>query len=121
MATAQIDAYLAALPAEQRAALQGLRETIALAAPEAVEAISYGMPAFRHRGRVLVWYLAARRHCSLFPTAATIDAYRAELANFAVAKGTIRFTPDRPLPADLVTRLVRDRVAQVDAAATRRR
>ncbi len=79
------------------------------------------MPAFRYRGRVLVWYLGAKRHCSLFPTAAIIDTYRAELADFAVAKGTIRFTPDRPLPTDLVTRLVRDRVAQVDAAATRRR
>ena len=113
VARAWIDAYLAALPADQRAVLQSLRETIAAAAPEAVEAISYGMPAFRYRGRGLVWYLAAKAHCSLFPTAATIDAHRAELADFSLSKGTIRFTPAHPLPKDLVATLVRDRMAQI--------
>ena len=119
-ATVWIDAYLAALPADQRAALQSLRETIAAAAPEAVEAVSYGLPAFRYRGRPLVWYLAAKNHCSLFPRAAVIDAHRAELADFDLAKGTIRFTPDHPLPKDLVTGMVRDCVAQVNAAAARK-
>jgi uncharacterized protein YdhG (YjbR/CyaY superfamily) len=121
VANAWIDAYLATLPAEQRVALQSLRETISAAAPEAVEAISYGLPAFRYRGRPLVWYLAAKAHCSLFPTAAVIDAHRAELAGFDLAKGTIRFTPDHPLPMDLVARLVRDRMAQINAAAARKR
>ncbi len=116
-ATAWIDAYLAALPADQRAALQRVRETIAAAAPEAVEAISYRMPAFRYRGRPLMWYLAAKKHCSLFPRAAVIEAHRAELAGFAVATGTIRFTPDHPLPKDLLERLVRDCMARMDAAA----
>ena len=113
--TAWINAYLAALPDRQRAALQHLHETIAEAVPEAVEAISYGMPAFRYRGRVLIWYLAAKNHCSLFPTGAAIDAHRDELAGFDVSKGTIRFTPDHPLPMDLVARLVRSRIAQLDA------
>lgn len=121
VANAWIDAYLAALPADQRAALQSVRETIAAAAPEAVEAISYGMPAFRYRSRLLVWYLAAKAHCSLFPTAAAIDAHRAELADFDLAKGTIRFTPDHPLPKDLVARLVRDRMAQMNADAARKK
>lgn len=116
-ASAWIDAYLASLPAGQRAALQDLRETIAGAAPMAVEAISYGIPAFRYRGRPLVWYVAAKAHCSFFPTAEVIDAHRAELAGFGLSKGTIRFTPDRPLPKDLVATIVRDRVTQLDAEA----
>jgi uncharacterized protein YdhG (YjbR/CyaY superfamily) len=116
-ATAQIDTTLAALPADQRVALQSLRETIAAAAPEAVEAISYGVPAFRYKGRPLVAYSAAKAHCSFFPMAPSIiDANRAELAGFATAKGTIRFTPAKPIPADLVARMVRGRIAELDGS-----
>ncbi len=115
-ATAQIDATLAALPAGQRAALQALRETIAAAAPGAAETISYGMPAFRYRGRALVSYAAFKAHCSFFPmSAGLIEAHRDELAGYAMAKGTLRFTPEHPLPNDLVARIVRERMAQIDA------
>jgi len=115
-ATAQIDATLGALPADQRAALQTLRQTIAAAAPEAEEAISYGMPAFRYHGRSLVSYAPFKAHCSFFPmSAALIEAHRDELAGFATAKGTLRFTPEHPLPNDLVERMVRERMAQIDA------
>jgi uncharacterized protein YdhG (YjbR/CyaY superfamily) len=115
-ATEQIDAALAALPADQRMALQTLRETIAAAAPEAEEAISYGMPAFRYRGRALVSYAAFKAHCSLFPmNAALIEAHRDELSAFATAKGTLRFTPKHPLPRDLVELIVRERMALTDA------
>ncbi len=109
-----IDGYLAGLPLAQRAALQELRDTVAGAAPAAVEAISYGMPAFRYHDRALVWYMAAKAHCSLFPTAAVIKAHEEALAGFALAKGTIRFTPDHPLPKDLVASIVRDRMARID-------
>jgi uncharacterized protein YdhG (YjbR/CyaY superfamily) len=71
-ATAQIDAYLATLPEDKRAALQALRGTISAAAPEAVETISYGMPAFRYHGRALVAYLAAKAHGSLFPMSGAV-------------------------------------------------
>lgn len=114
-ATAQIEETLAALPARQRAALQALRETIAAAAPEAAETISYGMPAFRYHGRSLVSYAAFKAHCSFFPmSSALIEAHRDELAGFATAKGTLRFTPEHPLPNDLVERIVRERMAQID-------
>jgi uncharacterized protein YdhG (YjbR/CyaY superfamily) len=117
-ATARIDAELAALPDDKRAALAALRRTIQAAAPEAVEAISYGLPAFRYHGRPLVAYLGAKAHCSLFPmSGAVIDAHRDELATYATAKGTIRFTPDRPLPDTLVTTIVRARMAEIDAKA----
>ena len=117
-ATTWIDASLAALPADQRALLAELRHTIAAAAPEAVETISYGMPAFRYRGRALVSYSAFKDHCSFFPmSGAVTEAHKTELDGFVFAKGTIRFTPTHPLPAELVRAMVRDRVAQIDAAA----
>ena len=115
-ATARIEAILAALPEDQRAALGALRSTIAAAAPEAIEAISYGTPAFRYRGRPLVSYGAATAHCSFFPMAPEVlDRYRERLAGFDLAKGTVRFTPDRPIPADVVAAIVRDRIAGLDA------
>lgn len=114
-ATERIDAILEALPADQRTALQSLRETIATAAPEAVEAISYGAPAFRYKGRPLVAYAAAKAHCSLFPMGPSmIEAHRDELAGFDTAKGTIRFAPTRPIPADLVISIVQGRIAEID-------
>lgn len=121
-ATAWIDAYLGDLPADQRTALQELRDQIAAAAPEAVETISYGLPAFRYGGRPLVSYHAAKAHCSLFPMGPGImEAHAAELAGFDHSKGTIRFTPDHRLPPELVAAIVRERVVQVDAARARPR
>ena len=96
--------------------MQVLRQTIAAAAPEAVETISYGMPAFRYHGRALVSYSAFKKHCSLFPmSAALIESYGDDLADFATAKGTLRFTPEHQLPVAIVERIVRDRMAQIDS------
>ncbi len=120
-ASAWIDDYLAGLPEDQGAALQALRATIAHAAPDAVEAISYRIPAFRYRGQVLAWYHATKRHCSFFPTAEPIERHRAELAGFSVAKGTVRFTPDHPIPTDLVARMISHRMATIDADVDRKR
>lgn len=115
-ATAQIDAILAALPAAQRAAMQALRHTIAAAAPDAEETISYGMPAFRYHRRILVYYSAFMAHCSLFPgSGAVIEAHRRELEGFVTSKGTVQFTPDHPLPKDLVERIVRTKMSEIDA------
>ena len=120
-AKAQIDAELAALPEGMRAAMDALRRTIQVAAPDAVEAISYGAPAFRYRDRPLVAYRAARSHCSFFPMSpAVIEAHRTELTGYETAKGTIRFTPERPIPDALVRAIVRDRMAEIDAAASRK-
>ena len=119
--TAQIDTILAGLPADQRAALQSLRETIAATAPGAEEVISYGMPAFQYRGRSLVSYAAFKAHCSFFPMSAElIERLGDELAGFATSKGTLRFTPEHPIPRHLVERIVRERMAQVDIRAAAR-
>jgi uncharacterized protein YdhG (YjbR/CyaY superfamily) len=118
-ATARIDAYLATLPDDMRDALQNLRWTIQAAAPDAIEAISYGAPAFEYRGRPLVAYRAAKAHCAFYPmNPAVIDAHWDELRAYEAAKGTIRFTPEAPLPDTLVTKLVHARVADVDANST---
>ncbi|MCI0347370.1 MAG: DUF1801 domain-containing protein [Chloroflexi bacterium] len=116
----EIDAYLAPLPADQRAALQHLRETIAAAAPEAEESISYAMPAFRYRGRPVVTFLAAKKHLSLFPMGYHTELEK-ELEPFKALKGTLHFTPEAPIPDDLVTRLVKGRIAELDARPVARR
>jgi uncharacterized protein YdhG (YjbR/CyaY superfamily) len=116
-ATAWIDAYLADQPVDKRAALQTLRETIAAAAPNAEETVSYQLPAFRYRGKALVWYHAAKAYCSFFPTIEPIEAHRAELADFETSKGTIKFKPEKPIPPEVVRKIVAYRIGQIDAAA----
>jgi uncharacterized protein YdhG (YjbR/CyaY superfamily) len=120
--SAEIDDFLAGLPADVRTALDTLRVMIATAAPEAIEAISYGVPAFKYRGRPLVSLSAGRtpkRVCSFYvQSPAVMDAHRDELAAYDTSKGTIHFAPDAPLPQELVTRLVRVRMAETDAHGT---
>lgn len=119
--TVDVDAYIAAVPPERRRALEDLRSAIRTAAPTAVEAISYKMPAFRTHGRFLVSYAEFKRHYSLFPASdAVVAALGADLAPYLAGKGTIRFPADAPIPTDLVQRIVRVRVAENDAAASRR-
>jgi uncharacterized protein YdhG (YjbR/CyaY superfamily) len=107
-----VDEYLARVPPGFRASLQQLRKTIKAAAPEADEVISYQIPAFRLNG-ILVYYAAFKDHCSFFVGSSKVRSeFSAELKQFETGKGTARFTPDRPLPADLVTRIVKARVAE---------
>ena len=110
-----IDEYLAQLPADKRAALQWLRRYIKAAAPGAEECISYGIPAFRLDGRLLVHFGAAARHCSFYP-GTVVESFRRDLEAYDISKGTIRFPPDDPLPAGLVKRIVRAQVARLRAS-----
>jgi uncharacterized protein YdhG (YjbR/CyaY superfamily) len=114
-----VDEYLAGVPEPARGTLNKIRAAIRSAVPpEATEAISYGMPAFKHKG-VLVWFAAFSNHCSLFPTAAVIEAFKNELKSFSTSKGTIHFPTDKPLPTALVKKLVKARVAQIDSKKRR--
>ena len=114
-ASAHIDAYLTTLPVDQAAVLGVLRRTIARAAPDAVEAISYGAPAFRYRGRPLVGYAGYKDHASLFPMGSEVlDALGDQVADHRTAKGTLQFTVERPLPEALVVEIVRRRMAMID-------
>ena len=120
-----IDDYLATVSPDKRAALEKLRRTIRATVPRAEECISYGVPAFRLDGKVLVWFAAAAHHCSFFP-GAVLEEYADELEDFETSKGTVRFQPDHLLPAALVRKLVKARIAKTGAgrpkaAAGRRR
>ncbi len=122
-----IDEYLATLSDDKRAALQGLREAIRAAAPRTEECISYQLPAFRLDGKMLVWFGATEKHCAFYPGAVVQD-HEDELGDYDTSKGTIRFQADNPLPASLVRKLVKARIAQgaarkrpaKDSAARRR-
>lgn len=114
-----VDEYLAALPPDKRAALQWLRARIKAAAPGAEECISYGIPAFRLNGRLLVGFGAAKTHCSFYP-GAMVQSLGADLDGYDTSKGTIRFQADRPLPASLVRKIVKVRAAERAARRSRR-
>src|SRR4029077_17958568 len=114
-----IDEYLAGVPEPARGTLNKIRGAIRSAAPpEATETISYRIPAFKHKG-VLVWFAAFSDHCSLFPTASVIEAFKSELKGFTTSKGPIQFPIDKPLPFALIRKMVKLRVAQVESKKRR--
>jgi len=108
-----IDEYLADVPEPARGTLQKIRAAIRSAVPrEATEAITYRIPTFKYNGG-LVAFAAFSNHCSLFPMSyAVIGAFKKELKGFEVSKGTIRFPVDKPLPATLVKKIVKARIAE---------
>ncbi len=117
-----IDEYLAPLSSQKRAALERLRRAIRSAAPKAEECISYQIPAFRLGGRLLVAFGAAANHCAFYPGSFPVETHKDELKAYDTSKGTVRFRPDSPLPATLVRKLVKTRIAEhASRQPTRRR
>ena len=111
--------YLAGVPEPARSTLNKIRAAIRSAVPpEATETISYRIPAFKHK-RVLVWFAAFSNHCSLFPTASVVEAYKKELKGFSTSKGTIHFPTDKPVPTALIKKLVKARVKQNESKKRR--
>lgn len=110
-AAKDVDSWMARLAPEQRAALEKLRAQILAAAPGAEETISYGMPTFVLHGH-LVAFGAFKKHLSFFPMSSSLIAQHAEAAAFATSSGTLQFQPDKPIPAALVKKLVKARIAQ---------
>ena len=107
-----IDEYLVGLSDDKRSALEDLRRTIRAVAPDAEECISYQMPAFRRNG-MLVGFGATARHCAFYlMSSSTLEAHRDELRDYDTSTGTIRFQPDKPLPAALVRKLEQARIAE---------
>jgi uncharacterized protein YdhG (YjbR/CyaY superfamily) len=108
-----IDEYLAGVPEPARTTLSKVRAVIRSVVPkEAAEAISYGIPTFKYQGS-LVAFAAFKNHCSLFPMSkAVIEAFKNELKGYETSKGTIHFPLDRPLPAALLKKMVKMRMAQ---------
>src|SRR5262245_28496567 len=108
-----IDEYLAGVDADQRAALEKLRKTIRAIVPKAEECISYQLPAFRLDGKPLVAFGAGANHCAFYPmSSTTVAALKDDLEGYDTSKGTVRFAADKPLPAALVRKLVKARIAE---------
>ncbi len=106
-----IDEYIATFPKDVQDILEKLRLTIRKAAPDAKETISYQMPAFKLNGN-LVYFAAWKTHIGLYPTSSATEAFKKELAPCEVSKGTVRFPLDKPIPFDLVTKIVTYRVKE---------
>lgn len=106
-----VDEYIATFPDEIQAILQEIRETIKAAAPDATEKISYQMPTFALKGN-LVHFAAFKNHIGFYPTPSGVEAFKDELARYESAKGSIQFPLTEPMPLDLITRIVKMRVAE---------
>ena len=107
-----VDEYLARVPEPARTTLNKIRAVVRSVVPaEATEAISYGVPSFKYKGP-LIWYAAFSNHCSLFPTSSVIERFKNELKAYPTSKGTIQFPVDKPLPAVLLKKLVKARLAE---------
>jgi uncharacterized protein YdhG (YjbR/CyaY superfamily) len=114
-APATIDEYLEKIPPLAQDTLARMRAAIRSASPrDAVETISYGIPAFRTSKGVLVWFAAFPSHYSLFPTARVIEAFKSELKGLSTSKGTIHFPSDKPLPIPLIKKIVKARAEQLE-------
>ena len=106
-----IDEYIESFPKDIQATLRELRQAIREAAPQAEEAISYQMPAFKQNG-ILVYFAAFKTHIGFFPTPSGIEVFKKKLSTYETSKGTIRFPIDKPLPLELVKEIVRFRVKE---------
>jgi len=111
-----VDEYISTFPPTTKKALNQIRSVIQKAAPTAEEIISYNIPAFKLDG-MLVWYAGYKEHIGLYPRPDAITVFKKELTSYKLSKGTIQFPLDQPLPVGLITRIVKYRIAENQAAA----
>jgi uncharacterized protein YdhG (YjbR/CyaY superfamily) len=107
-----IDEYIETFPQEVRVILERIRQTIRESAPEAIETISYQMPTFKLNGKNLVHFAAWRRHIGFYPTPSATEAFRKELSPYKAAKGSVQFPLNKPIPYDLIEKIVLFRVEE---------
>lgn len=108
-----VDVYLSELPKSQRVELERIRKIVRKYYPDAKEAISYGMPAFKYNGKYLVAYWGFKDHMGLFPTDGPLEALKSKLTAYTTTKGMIQFTAKNPLPETLVAELLQNRVETI--------
>ena len=110
-----IDEYIAGFPPETQAVLEEMRSLIRAGAPDATETMSYAIPTFDLYGKHLVHFAGFERHIGFYPTPSGIERFKPELASYKSAKGSVQFPLDKPLPADLIRRIVDFRVQELRA------
>ncbi len=114
-ATKKVNAILAAAPKGHRAALQRIREVVRATVPDAIEAISYGLPAFKYKGKPLAGYASYKDHCSYFPMSGkVITKLKKGLTAFRASKGAIHFQPDHPITIPVLKKLLQARLQEID-------
>jgi uncharacterized protein YdhG (YjbR/CyaY superfamily) len=106
-----IDEYIATFPKNIQRILQELRQAIRDSAPKAEEAISYQIPTFKLNGN-LVYFAAFKNHIGFYPTSSGIEAFKGKLSPYEVSKGTVRFPINKPIPLDLIRKIVSYRVKE---------
>ncbi len=106
-----IDEYIAEFPTDVQTIMQKLRQVIKQSAPQAEERISYGMPGFYQRG-MLVWFGGHKNHIGFYPTGEGVEAFKQELAGYKMSKGAVQLPLDKPIPYDLITKIVKHRVEE---------
>lgn len=111
-----IDDYLKNVAEPQKGELERVRNIVSKTVPEAEEAISYGMPGFKYKGKYLITFAAFKDHLSVFPGSNPTEAVSKKLADFKQSKGTIQFTIENPLPESIIVELVKIRVGDIDKA-----
>ena len=109
--TTNVDEYIASFPKEVKSKMQQLRKTIKAAAPKAEEVISYNMPGYKYLG-MLVYFAAFKNHIGFYPGAGGVVEFEKKLSTFKSAKGSVQFPHDRPIPFDVISRIVKFRVKQ---------
>jgi uncharacterized protein YdhG (YjbR/CyaY superfamily) len=107
-----IDEYIKAFPEDVQIILEKIRQTVQKAAPESVETISYQMPAFKLNGRILIYFAAWKEHIGLYPTPSGTEAFKKELSQYKVAKGSVQFPLDKPIPYALIGKIVKFRSSE---------
>ncbi len=108
-----IDEYIAGFPKEVQAILEQVRATIRKVAPDAEEAISYGIPTFRLHKTYLVYFAGFKNHIGFYATPTSHEAFQEELSVFKQGKGSVQFPLDKPMPLDLIARIVQFRIGQI--------
>ena len=112
-----VEAYISSQSADVQSKLQQLRAIIKKAAPDAIESISYGMPAYKYLGKPLVYFSACKNHIGFYALPKAVETFKEQLANYDYSKGTVRFPLDKPLPVKLIKNIVRMRVTENKALA----
>ncbi|MDR2566308.1 MAG: DUF1801 domain-containing protein [Bifidobacteriaceae bacterium] len=115
-APASVDEYLAAFSGERRAILERVRLTVARAAPDAVEAISYGMPTFK-QGRAVMHFAAMKNHLGVYPMPSAVAAFAGRLSEYKTSKGAVQFPWDKPIPFELIAEMTRFNVERLAAGS----